>query len=256
MVKKMVLFFILIISSISFLCCSAEKKTARNMVLSYVDEVEKYLEYVDTVSYEAVGATILSLEETILHNLWAIIKGYYHTYLRDPVTIDELLEFIGTMNEMFYFHAEEFLKQNKNHLIINSDNTINLYAYKIHKKNLIIGFEREDPCSMNKETLPYLFDNQGLWVFDAQLSDSINKEIYRICFSYSDNLKIIKDGERNRYEKVLMEYTDDNLKNLCINEIMDILNNPFLKDLYKYLYSIAKENDLSRIIFSSLINDQ
>lgn len=57
--------------------------------------------------------------------------------------------------------------------------------------------------------------------------------------------------EDNGYANVVVEYTKDGLRDLCVRKYIDVTKSTFFATIYSYLDSVAIDNSMSRVIVGS-----
>lgn len=101
---------------------------------------------------------------------WIInIKRYYEA--EEP--------FLLRNNELY-----QYLKRNKNKLLITSDSTISVYYKSIDERNLLIRMLPPDPCRFIKDAEVCFFDDDGYFVRNDSLSTQVRKRVAVIFHQY------------------------------------------------------------------------
>jgi len=199
-------------------------------------------------------------EKQALHfNLWQILESYTHIYFRCPRNVEDLMIFIERSNDdyrMINNNVYRFLNENKNNLIfdISADSTTTIYNGKMKPNRILIKADYVQACENINLAQVNFFDEQGYWFRVDRLTDIVTE---RLKTEYWRLLQETKDrrGFGVAYNRTILDYTPDRLKDLCNNKILNIEESKFLQNTFNFLDSLASDHKISRITVPSFIDN-
>ena len=190
----------------------------------------------------------VSEKEALGFGLSSLLDYYTETYNRLPRTTEDIIIYIEQMDvndRLFFNKLYKYLKKNENKLIFISDSLVSIYHKKIDAKKLLIQISPRKPCD-NISARVNFFDNRGYYFRLDSLAEKVNRRLTMEYRVHIQETKAIR-GIDTTYERVILEYTPNRLKNLCTDETLDIDRCVFLKNAYDFLDSLARANNISRI---------
>lgn len=200
------------------------------------------------------GARTLTRKEAFGHNLWMLFNWYTSTYAKCPQSANDLIIYIERMDEdsqMVYMNQYRYLKRYKNRItfetnIENGDSIVNMYK----GRRLDLATQYIGPCEYIRTARIKLFDYQGFYFQNEDLTQQINDRLKLIYVKYQEQLKLSDDVHRtgSRYDKIVVEITATGIRNLCNNNDIDLSHSIFFAEIYDYFSKIMSDNNISRII--------
>lgn len=193
--------------------------------------------------------------EALIGNLEMLTQYYTRTYNAAPGNIEDLIVYIERMDEdsrLVYDNVYAYLQKHKASLEIVSDSIVSIYDRHAKHGKPLIRTALRNPCEYRTERVDF-FDRQGRYLHSDSWSESVKQ---RVAVEYGAHLlRLKKQGIRPvMRERILLEYTAEGLKNLCTGEMPDRNESAYLAHVYRYLDSLARANDLSRITVPCFID--
>ena len=187
--------------------------------------------------------------ESFSLHMQMLVDGYTEIYGAFPESVEDLINYVDGMNQdaqLWYEREYDYLKRNDNKLLFVADSLVSVYYMKIKNRHLLLQASICSPCSHMHAAKAEFFNEHGHYFTLDSLSDYVDK---RLRFEYGKYFQITKNTRSNgtTYERVILEYTPNRLKNLCTDETLDIDRSGFLKNAYDFLDSLARANNISRI---------
>lgn len=190
-------------------------------------------------------------KETFSFHFVTLIDFYTVTYGQLPESAKDIITFIEGMNEdsrLWYESEYDYFKRNEDKLIFVPDSLISIYYKKVNAKNLLLQTSASNPCEYLNSSKTYFFDEQGYYFSLDSLSSYVEKRLLTEYWKYHQTTKDVA------YERVILEYTPNNLKNLCANKVLDITQSTFFANAYNFLDSLAQANNMTRITVPTFID--
>lgn len=181
-----------------------------------------------------------------------VISLYMGSYAETPKSAEDLMIYIernGTNTFDTYGNQYQFLSDNKERLLfVTTDSMITIYDKCIDDKRMVISMTNESKYAYKnkkprKEVV--LFDKQGYYLISDTISNELFSMLNGISRKYVDNL-----SNKGKFQLIMIEYTNNGLKNLTNDILIDYIKSNFYTEIYDMLDMIAKKNNLSRIIIS------
>lgn len=189
--------------------------------------------------------------ETFSVHFALLIDFYTITYSKLPESAEDIITFIEGMNEdsqLLYESEYDYFKRNESKLIFIPDSLISIYYKNVKPKNLLFRTSASNPCAYLNSAKTSFFDELGHYFTSESLADYVDK---RLLTEYRKYLQTTKDVA---YERAILEYTPNRLKNLCADKVLDISQSTFFTNAYNFLDSLARENNMTRITVPTFVD--